>query len=141
MDVSIPTLLDQTFAIEPLNEDDGSRSVPQTSIAKPEAKPEDENDKVQQRILVLEAEVEKSNKSATESRHELSKEKLRRLDLENRIEELELALELEEKKIYQNDDKSILDVQCYERLLEIAKKERDDALDLLREIRKLMVKT
>lgn len=92
--------------------------------------------------MILEAEVEKSKNAATESLHELSKEKLKRSDLENRIEELELAWELEKKKIHpsQNNDKSILDVEYYERMLENAKKERDDALDLVREIRKLMIK-
>ena len=133
----MPTLLNQTFPIEPFDNDDDSRSVPQTSIAKPG----DNFDQVHQRILVLEAEVEKSNKAATESLQELSKEKQRRSDLENRVEELELALELERKKIHQNDAKSSsLDAEYYKRMLEIAKKERDDALDLVREIRKLTVK-
>jgi hypothetical protein len=132
LDVSIPTLLDQTFPIEPFNDDDDSF---QTNIAKPGY----ENDKDYQRILVLEAEVEKSNKAATESLQELVKEKLKRSDLENRIEKLALALELEKKKIHQNDAKSILDIE-YHGMLEIARKERDDALDLVREIRKLMVK-
>ena len=155
MDVSLPTLLDQTFLIEPLNVDE----VPQqTSIAKSGDESENENDndndndndKIHQRLLVLEAEIEKSNKAATESLQELSKEKLKRSDLENRIEELEFALELEKKKnlkkkkIHQqhhlNDDKSILDVEYCGRMLEVAKKERDDALDLVREIRMLMVK-
>lgn len=133
----MPTLLNQTFPIEPFDDDDNSRSVPQTSIAKPG----DENDQVHQRILVLEAEVEKSNKAATESHQELSKEKQRRSDLENRIEELESALELERKELHQNDAKSSnLDAEYYKRMLEVAKKERDDALDLVREIRKLTVK-
>ena len=134
----MPTLLDQTFAIEPFNDDDDSRFVLPTSIANPG----DETDKVHQRILVLEAEVEKSNKVATESLQELSEEKLRRSDLENRIEALELALELEKKKskIHQNGAESILDAEYYGRMLEIAKKERDEALELVREIRKLMVK-
>ena len=47
-------------------------------------------------MLILEAEIEKLNKSATESLQQLSLEKLKRSDLENRIEELESALELEE---------------------------------------------
>ena len=139
--MSIPALLDQTFPIEPFNDNDDSRSVLQTSIAKP-------GDEKEQRILVLEAEIEKSNKVATESLQELSKEKLKRSDLENRIERLELALEMEQKKkttkiIHHQDDddaKSILDNEYHGRMLEIAKKERDDALDLVREIRKLMVK-
>jgi hypothetical protein len=141
--VSIPNLLDQTFPIEAFNDDDDSRSVLQTSITKPG----DEND---QRISVLEVEVEKSNKVATESLQELSKEKLKRSDLENRIEQLELALAREKKNMtkiqvsHQIDDdddaKSILVSEYHGRMLEIAKKERDDALDLVREIRKLMVK-
>ena len=143
----MPTLLNQTFPIEPFNDDDDdndSRSVLQTSIAKPE----DENDKIHQRLLVLEAEVEKSNKAATETLQELSKERMRCSDLENRIEELKLALEWERKKnlkvqVDQNDAaavaKPILDDECYERMLEIARQERDDALDLVREIRKLMI--
>ena len=152
LDVSIPTLLDQTFLIESFNDDDKD-NLQQTSISNPGN--ENENEKVQ-RILVLEAEIEKSNKVATELLQELSKEKLKRSDLENRIEELELALELEKKKNsmrkkkihhhhhqqqqHQNDDKTILDIEYCGRMLEIAKKERDDALDLVREIRKLMVK-
>lgn len=144
MDVSIPTLLDQTLPIEHFNVVD---VLQQTNIAKPGDENENENDKIHQRILVLESEIEKSNKAATESLQELSKEKLKRSDLENRIGELEFALELEKKKnlrkkkIHQqhhlNDDK---DVEYCGRMLEIAKKERDDALDLVREIRKLMVK-
>ena len=156
LDVSIPTLLDQTFPIESLNADEDEEDVVQpTSITKPgdetDTETSNENDKIHQRILILEAEIEKSNKSATESLQQLSREKLKRSDLENRIEELEFALELEKKKnlkkkkIHQQhhlnaDDKSILDVEYCGRMLEIVKKERDDALDLVREIRKLMVK-
>jgi hypothetical protein len=158
LDVSIPTLLDQTFPIDPSNDDD-EEEVPQQqpSISK---KPEDENEKdeIHQRISVLETEIEKSNKAAIESLHELSKEKMKRSDLENRIEELEIALEFEKKKNlrkkkiiqqqqqqqqqhFLNDDKSILDIEYCGKRMEIAKKERDDALDLVREIRKLMVKS
>ena len=169
LDVSIPTLLDQTFPIESLNADDDEEDVVQpTSISKPtddnETETSNENGKIHQRILILEAEIEKSNKSATESLQQLSQEKLKRSDLENRIEELEFALELEKKrnllkKIHQyqqqlqlqqllvaavNDDIDnavvVSDVDYCERMLEITKKERDDALDLVREIRKLMVK-
>ena len=152
----MPTLLGQTFPIGPFNEDDDDDSsrfvVPRTEIAKPGDDNENvnANDKVRQRIKVLEAEVERSNKAATESLQELSKEKMRRTDLENRIKELELALEMERKKkttekIYDDDhrgdDKSMgLEGGYCEKMLEIAKKERDDALDLVREIRKLMVK-
>ena len=72
MDVSIPTLLDQTFPIESLNADEDEEDVVQpTSISKPtddiETETSNENDKIHQRILILEAEIEKSNKSATES--------------------------------------------------------------------------
>ena len=173
LDVSIPTLLDQTFPIESLNIDDDEEDVVQpTSISKPtddiETETSNENDKIHQRILILEAEIEKSNKSATESLQQLSQEKLKRSDLESRIEELEFALELEKKrnllkkkKIHQyqqqqqqqqqqpivavvNDDIDdavvVSDVDYCKRMLEITKKERDDALDLVREIRKLMVK-
>jgi hypothetical protein len=145
--VSIPTLLDQTFPIEPSNDDDDSRDSQSVLLQTSIAKPGDEND---QRISVLEAEVEKSNKVATESLQELSKEKLKRSDLENRIEQLELALAMEMKNmtkiqvIHQNDDddaKSILDSEYHGRMLEIAKKERDDALDLVREIRKINVRS
>jgi hypothetical protein len=162
LDVSIPTLLDQTFPIESINdeqeEEEEDDVLQQTSISKPGDENENENDKIHQRILILEAEIEKSNKAATESLQQLSKEKLKRSDLENRIEELEFALELErkknllkKKKIHQHqqqqqlpvndDNKSILDVDYCKRMLEITKKERDDALDIVREIRKLMVKT
>ena len=175
LDVSIPTLLDQTFPIESLNADEDEEVVVQpTRISKPtddiETETSNENDKIHQRILILEAEIEKSNKSATESLQQLSQEKLKRSDLENRIEELEFALELEKKrnllkkkKIHQyqqqqqqqqqqqlpivavvNDDIDdavvVSDVDYCKRMLEITKKERDDALDLVREIRKLMVK-
>jgi len=85
----------------------------------------------------LEAELERLNKAVTESFQELSTEKQKNSDLKSRIEELELALELEKKK---NDTESVLDADEYRGMLEIAKKERDDALDLVREIRKLMVK-
>ena len=86
--------------------------------------------------------------------------------MENRIEELEFALELEKKKnllkkkkiqqyqhqqqqqlptvavavVNANDDAVVSDCKRMLDSLEIAKKERDDALDLVREIRKLMVK-
>ena len=145
MDVSIPTLLDQTFPTESFHggDDNESRLGAQTNIANP--KDDNTDTKVDERILVLEAEVEKSNKAAMELSQELSKEKLRCLDLEARIGELELALELEKKKkekggvVDQNlkdEAESNLD---YGRMLEIVKKERDDALELVRETRKLMV--
>jgi hypothetical protein len=79
----------------------------------------------------LEAELEKSNKAVTESVHELSKEKQSRLDLENRVGELEMALRLERKKVDLDADGAAM--------LEMTKKERDDALDLVRQIRKLML--
>lgn len=142
LDVSIPTLLNQTFTIGPFDDDnDDSRSIvfPTNNIRKPE----DELDKACQRILELEAELEKSNKAVTDSFEELSKEKQRCLDLEKRVEELELALRLERKKADSTEVKSDLDgaggaAAEYERMLEMAKKERDDALDLVREIRRLM---
>ena len=83
--------------------------------------------------------------------------------MENRIEELELEKKRnlsKKKKIHQyqqqhqqlpivavvNDDIDdtvvVSDVDyCTKRILEITKKERDDALDLVREIRKLWLKT
>ncbi|KAF8809756.1 Rho GTPase activation protein [Phlegmacium glaucopus] len=134
LDVSMPTLLHQTFPIGPFNdEDDDSRSVLPTSIASTA----DEIDKARQRILSLEAELEESNKAAAESLQELSKEKLRNSDLESRIEGLELTLELERKKVH---DQSVLDPDGYGGMLEVVRKERDDALDLVHEIRKLMIK-
>ena len=54
LDVSIPTLLDQTFPIESLNADDDEEDVVQpTSISKlgDETETETENDKIYQRIL------------------------------------------------------------------------------------------
>jgi hypothetical protein len=50
LDVSMPTLLNQTFPIGPFSDEDDSRYILQTNIAKPE----DEIDKACQRILVLE---------------------------------------------------------------------------------------
>jgi hypothetical protein len=141
LDVSVPTLLDQTFPIEPFHDDDDPRSVPPTTSVG------DDFDQACQRILVLEAELEKSNNTVTKSLQELSNEKQRCLDLESRIEELELALKLERSKVCdrchekEKDAKSGLDDGNYEKMLEMAKKERDDALDLVREIRKLMVKS
>ena len=78
----MPTLLNQNFPIGlgPFNDDDDPRIVLQTGPDIP--KPGDENDKAHQRSLVLESEVEKSNKAATESLQELLKEKLRRSNLE-----------------------------------------------------------
>ncbi|KAF8801597.1 hypothetical protein BYT27DRAFT_7261933 [Phlegmacium glaucopus] len=71
LDVSMPTLLHQTFPIGPSNDDDDeSRSVLSTSIARTTT---DEIDKAHQCILVLEPELEKSNKAAAESLQELSK--------------------------------------------------------------------
>ena len=140
----MPTLLDQTFPIEPFNDDN---VLPTTSMG-------DDVDHACQRILVLEAELERSKNTVTKSLQELSNEKQRCLDLESRIEELEVALELErskvchdchekkEKKKKKKDAESGLDDgRNYEKMLETAKKERDDALDLVREIRKLMVKS
>jgi histidinol phosphatase-like PHP family hydrolase len=97
-----------------------------------------------QRILLLEAELEKSNKAVTESVHELSKEKQSCLDLENRVGELEMALRLERKKVHSNGVKLDLDTDSaaaveYGKMLEMTKKKRDDALELVREIRKLML--
>lgn len=86
----------------------------------------------------MEAELEKT---VTESLQELSKEKQRRLDLESRVEKLEVALELERKKVHENGARSSVSDAEYGKMLEIVKKERDDALDLVREIRKLMVKS
>ena len=84
----------------------------------------------------MEAELERSNKAVTESVHELSKEKQSRLDLENRVGELEMALRLErKKKVHSTVD---LDGDGAA-MLEMTKKERDDALDLVREIRKVML--
>lgn len=128
LDISMPTLLDQTFPIESFNDevddDPGSARIP-TNMAKRD----DELDKALRRILVLEVELEKSNKAVSELRQALSKEKLRCLDLERRIEEM--------AKVCESDFK--LD-DGYKRMLAIATKDRDDALDLVREIRKLMVK-
>ena len=154
--MSIPNLLDQAFPIESLNADEEEEDVVQpTNISKPGDDTETEKDKIHQRILILEAQIEKSNKSATES-PTISQEKLKRFDLENRIEELELEKKrnLSKKKIHQyqqqqqqlpmvavvnddiDDDVVVNDVDyCTNRTLE-----RDDALDLVREIRKLMVK-
>ena len=137
LDVSMSTLLDQTLPIELFNnnndvDDDDSRSIFPTTTKV------DDIDTARQRILVLEAELEESKKAATESFQELSKEKVRCSELENRIEELELELELErkkKKKVHENDSTE-LDVKSE---LEIAKKERDVALELVRDIRKLMV--
>ncbi|KAF8809791.1 hypothetical protein BYT27DRAFT_7187677 [Phlegmacium glaucopus] len=102
----MPTLLYQTF-LNPIglfNEDeDNCRSVLPTSIARMA----DEIDKARRRILVLEAELEKSNKAAAMSSQKLSKEELRNLDLERRIEGLELALELERKKVHEKDIQSV----------------------------------
>ncbi|KAF8809773.1 hypothetical protein BYT27DRAFT_7241135 [Phlegmacium glaucopus] len=84
----------------------------------------DEINQARQRILVLEAELEKPNKAAAELLQELSKEKLRSSDLESRIEGLELALELERKKV---DEKDITDLDAsdgYGGMLEVARKER-----------------
>ena len=85
-------------------------------------------DKACERILVLEAELEKSNKAVTESVHELSKEKQSRLDLENRVGELEMGLRLERKK--KVDSNVDLDGDGTA-MSEMTKKERDDALDLV----------
>ena len=60
------------------------------------------------------------NKAVTESVHELSKEKQSRLDLENRVGELEMALRLERKKVHSNVD---LDGDGAA-MLEMTKKER-----------------
>ena len=89
----------------------------------------------------MEAELEKSKKAVTESVHELSKEKQSRLDLENRVGELEMALRLERKKQVHSDEVKLADGAAvgYGKMLEMTKKERDDALDLVREIRKLML--
>lgn len=138
LDVSMPTLLNQT--IGPFNDDDdddnnNSRSVLPMSVV---AKTGDDINKARQHILVLEDELKKLNKVITESLQELSKEKLKRSNLERRVEELELALKLErdENKAHGSG----LDAVEYGKMLEIVEKERDDALDLVREIRKLMVK-
>jgi hypothetical protein len=119
LDVSMPTLLNQTFPDGPFN-DDNSRYT---------KKPVNEIDEARQRILVLEADLD-------QSRVQVSKEKKRCSELENRIEELEKALESEKKKNLNCiglDDEGM-------GMLEIAKKERDEALELVCEIRKLMVK-
>jgi len=134
LDVSISTLLDQAFSIESIDDDDDnanddSRSILPTNMPKSE-------DTACQRILVLEAELEESNKAVTELVHELSKEKQSRLDLENRVGELEMALRMERKKVHSNVD---LYADGAAAMLEMTKKERDDALDLVREIRKLML--
>ena len=108
--MSIPTLLDQSFfPIESLNADEEEEDVVQpTNISKPgdDTETSTDNNKIHQRILILETENEKSNKSATVlSLHQLSQEKLKQSDLENRIEELESALELEES--VEEEDSSI----------------------------------
>ena len=102
--MSIPTLLDQSFfPIESLNADEEEEDVVQpTNISKPgdDTETSNDNNKIHQRILLLETENETSNKSATVlSLHQLSQEKLKRSDLENCIEELEFALELDKKRI------------------------------------------
>ncbi|KAF8809783.1 hypothetical protein BYT27DRAFT_7254501 [Phlegmacium glaucopus] len=137
LDVSTPTLLHQTFPIEPFNDDDDSLSALSTSIARTT----DDIDKAPRRISVLETELEESNKAAVESLQELSKDKLRSSDLESRIEGLELALELERKEVHENVITPVLDADGYGGMLEVARKGRYDALDLVHEICKLISKT
>ncbi|KAF8801063.1 hypothetical protein BYT27DRAFT_7262363 [Phlegmacium glaucopus] len=100
LDVSMPTLLHQTFPIGRFNDDDDNfRSALQPAS-------------LGQQIKLV------------NSLHELSKERLRNSDLESRIEGLELALELERKKAHEKDIKSGLDSSDgYGGLLEVARKE------------------
>lgn len=122
----MPTLLNQTFPNGPFGNDDSSRYTTELAV--------NDIDEARQRILGLEADLDKS-------RAEVSKEKKRCLELEDRIEELEKALESEKKKNFiVRDGLDDDDDEGMGRMLEMAKKERDEALKLVCEIRKLMVK-
>lgn len=122
----MPTLLNQTFPNGPFGNDDSSRYTTELAV--------NDIDEAHQRILGLEADLDKS-------RAEVSKEKKRCLELEDRIEGLEKALESEKKKnLIVRDGLDDDDDEGMGRMLEMAKKERDEALKLVCEIRKLMVK-
>ena len=62
-------LIKHFFLFESLNADDEEDVVQPTNISNPgdDTETETENEKYHQRMLILEAEIEKLNKSATES--------------------------------------------------------------------------
>ncbi|KAF8809771.1 hypothetical protein BYT27DRAFT_7254489 [Phlegmacium glaucopus] len=117
----MPTLLHQTFPSGPFNDDDDhSRSVLSTSIARTA----DEIDKARQRTIERKTDEFRFGKPYWGIGVGI------------------IALELERKKVHEKNIhcQSVLDADGYGEMLGVAKKEIDDALDLVHEIRKLMIK-
>ncbi|KAF8954274.1 hypothetical protein BDZ97DRAFT_1866296 [Flammula alnicola] len=141
LDVSMPTLLNQTLPIR-MSEGEGTYPTAPSIFISRETQTLATNPSELAHALkltaLLESQLDERTHSLTEALEELTQSKIKCSKLQDHVHELEVQLSEYHNGVSSGSHNALA---VYEQKLEATKKERDDAQDIVRGIKKLIVET